>query len=159
MGTGKTSVGKGLASRLGVQFVDMDHIIEEREKRSISSIFATDGEPYFRALERELVKELAQRDGLVIGTGGGVVLNADNVADLSATGLCVCLNAEPAAILERLEGDGSRPLLAEGNKLEKIKSILDSRREKYARVPQQLDTTGLSVEQVVDRIIEMSGAL
>jgi shikimate kinase len=152
MGTGKTSVGRKLASSLGMKFIDMDQIIEEREKRSIKDIFAADGEPYFRKLERALVEELAQRRGLVIGTGGGVVLNADNVRDFAATGLCVCLSAAPEVILKRLEKDGSRPLLAEGDKLQKIKGILESRRQLYAKVPVQVDTTGLSVDEVVQRI-------
>ena len=152
MGTGKTSVGKRVADDLGMKFVDMDHIIEEREGRAISDIFATDGEAYFRDLERELVKELSAADGMVIGTGGGVVLNADNVTDFSAKGLAVCINVDPEEILARLEHDGSRPLLAEGDKLEKIKSILAARKECYASVPLQVTTTGCSVEQSAERL-------
>ena len=156
MGTGKTSVGRKLAFRLGMEFVDMDHIIEEREGRLIKDIFATDGEQYFRNLERALVKELSQRQGLVIGTGGGVVLNRNNISDFAQTGLCVCLSAAPGEILKRLEKDGSRPLLAEGDKLQKIKGILDSRRELYASVPLQVDTTGLSPDEVATRIVDLS---
>ena len=152
MGTGKTSVGKKLAAELGLKFVDMDHIIEEREDRAISDIFATDGEPYFRNLERALVQELAAAEGMVVGTGGGVVLNAANIADFNGNGLCVCLNASPEEILKRLENDGSRPLLAEGNKLEKINGILDARKDLYAKVPEQVDTTGLSLDEVVERV-------
>ncbi len=155
MGTGKTSVGKKLAGELGMQFVDMDHLIEEREGRSINDIFASDGEPYFRNLERGLVRELSQREGLVIGTGGGVVLNRDNISDFAATGLCVCLNAGPEEILQRLEHDGSRPLLAEGDKLQKIKDILGTRAALYANVPEQVDTNGMSVDEVAARIKEM----
>ena len=156
MGTGKTSVGIKLACDLDMEFVDMDHIIEAREGRAISDIFATDGEPYFRKLERELVQELSGREGLVIGTGGGVVLNEDNISDFSESGTCVCLNAEPEEILKRLENDGSRPLLAEGDKLKKIKGILDARRALYAKVPEQIATTGLSADEVVARIGELA---
>jgi len=155
MGTGKTSVGKELADALGMEFLDMDHIIEEREGRSINEIFANDGEPFFRALERKLVQELSAREGLVIGTGGGVVLNGNNISDFSATGLCVCLSADPEEILKRLEKDGSRPLLAEGDKLAKIRGILDSRKDLYAEVPVQIDTTGLSISEIVRRIVQM----
>lgn len=152
MGTGKSSVGRLLASQLGLEFVDMDSVIEKRAGRTISEIFAQDGEQCFRAMERELVKELSVKEGLVIGTGGGVVLDSRNVADLSLNGLAVCLNAAPGEILNRLENDGSRPLLAQGDKLEKIKGILAARRDHYASVPVQIDTTGLSAEQVAWKI-------
>lgn len=155
MGTGKTSVGKKLAAEMNMRFLDMDHVIEEREGRAINDIFATDGEAYFRQLERSLVKELADREGMVIGTGGGVVLNEENISDFAGTGLCVCLNADPQEILKRLENDGSRPLLAEGDKLQKIRDILESRKALYANVPEQIDTDGMTVEDVVSRIKEL----
>ena len=120
MGTGKTSVGKLLAGKLGMSFVDMDDVIEKQEGKSISRIFAEDGEPHFRSLERKLVRELSLKKGLVIGAGGGVVLNHYNIKDFSSTGLVVCLTAEPETILERVAKDTNRPLLAEGNQLEKI---------------------------------------
>lgn len=158
MGTGKTSVGRKLAAELGLKFVDMDLVIERREGRAISDIFATDGEPYFRSLERELVKELAAGDGMVIGTGGGVVLNKDNIADFSRAGTCVCLSAAPEELLKRLEHDGSRPLLADGDKLAKINGILDARKDLYGGVPEQIDTTGLSVDDVVAQIRQLYAA-
>ena len=157
MGTGKTSVGKKVAADLGMNFVDMDHVIEEREGRVISDIFATDGEAYFRELERALVKELSAGSGMVIGTGGGVVLNADNVADFAASGLAVCINVEPDEILARLEDDGSRPLLAEGDKLAKIKSILETRKDFYASVPMQVTTTGCSIQESAARVKAVCG--
>ncbi len=102
MGTGKTSVGLSLAERLDLTFLDMDDIIVEREGRSIPEIFDKDGEEYFRALERAIVRELAGKDGLVVATGGGVVLNRDNVDDFERTGLLVCLSASPEVILARV---------------------------------------------------------
>jgi len=93
MGTGKTVTGRVLAEQTGLELVDMDSIIEARAGKAISEIFAADGEAAFRAMERELVQELAQRDGLIISTGGGIVLNPDNISDFEKTGLVVCLKA------------------------------------------------------------------
>jgi shikimate kinase len=153
MGTGKTSAGKLLARKLGMVFVDMDLVIEQRQGKPISRIFAEEGEPFFRNLERELVKELSGGSGMVIATGGGVVLNRQNVDDYAGTGLAVCLSATPQTILKRLEGDASRPLLAEGDKMKKMTALLEKRRQFYAAVPVQVDTSGLSVEQVVEKIV------
>ncbi len=153
MGTGKTSVGKILAARLGMDFVDMDSIIEQRQKKPVSRIFAEDGEPAFRRLERELVVELSAGTGMVIATGGGVVLNRQNIDDFGATGLAVCLKAPPEEIFRRLEGDNTRPLLADGDKKQKAAALLEKRRDCYAAVPMQVDTASLTVEQVSEKII------
>lgn len=158
MGTGKTSVGRALAQRLRMTFADMDALIEEREGKSISRIFAEDGEPHFRALERALVSELAAGTGRVIGAGGGVVLNPDNVRDFERTGLAVCLSATPEEILRRVRDDAARPLLAGGDKLASIVRILEQRRQHYAAIRRRIDTTGLTVAQVVERILAMYGA-
>lgn len=155
MGTGKTSVGKRLAARLGLTFIDMDVQIEKRQGKTITLIFKEEGEPAFRKLERELVLELSAASGMVIATGGGVVLNRQNVDDYARTGLAVCLVATPESILKRLEGDTTRPLLAQGDKLQKVVSILEARRECYGAVPVQIDTSSLGVEAVVDRIISL----
>lgn len=155
MGTGKTSVGHCLADRLGMSFLDMDDVIEERQGKPISRIFAEDGEARFRELERALVRELAARTGLVVATGGGIVLNAANVQDFSRTGLVVCLAATPQAILERVSRETHRPLLTEGNKMAKIRGILETRQALYDAVPNQVDTTPLDVAQVADRVASM----
>ncbi|NQU41168.1 MAG: shikimate kinase [Lentisphaerae bacterium] len=158
MGTGKTSVGRKLATALGLSFVDMDAIIEEREGRPITEIFATDGEPYFRDLERNLVCELAAREGLVVGTGGGVVLNPDNLSDFAATGLLVCLQASPETILDRVAHDTTRPLLAGEDKMKKILGILESRQPLYAALPHQVDTDGLTIAEVSEHIRRLYAA-
>src|SRR5512137_631528 len=91
MGSGKTAAGKLAARQLGLAFADMDDIIEQRAGSKISEIFAQKGEPYFRQIERELARELAARQGHVIATGGGIVLNPNNLRDLGQSGLVVCL--------------------------------------------------------------------
>lgn len=158
MGTGKTRVGVALAERLGLTFVDMDAVIEAREGRPITDIFATEGEVHFRQVERALVQELARQEGRVIGTGGGVVLNADNIRAFEATGLVVCLQASPETILDRVAHDTTRPLLAGVDKMQKIRGILATRSHLYAALPHQVDTNGLSVEEVVAQISTLYGS-
>jgi shikimate kinase len=155
MGTGKTRIGRELADRLDMQFVDMDNVIVEQEGKPIPRIFAEDGEPHFRAVERTVVQELAAGEGMVIATGGGVVLNPENVRDLSHSGLVVCLSATPRTILERVEHDTNRPLLAEGDKLTKIRDLLEARRAFYAAIPNQVVTDGKTPQQVVDEILSL----
>ncbi|MCK5849720.1 MAG: shikimate kinase [Kiritimatiellae bacterium] len=155
MGTGKTSIGKTLAERLDMEFLDMDDMIVEREGKSISRIFDENGEPYFRSVERELVRELSERPQQIIGTGGGIVLNPDNITDFTKTGLVICLNATPETIFKRLTNDTTRPLLAEGDKIKKITDLLKSRIDLYAAIPIQIDTTNLDIQQVADQICDL----
>lgn len=159
MGTGKTAVGKKLAEKLNMTFLDMDEVIEQRAGKSIPQIFAEDGEAHFRSLEKALVRELAKKTGLVIGAGGGIVLNPENIHNYSRSGLVVCLSATPQVILERVAKDTNRPLLAGGDKMKKIRDLLESRRKFYDAIPCQVDTTELNIEQVVDRIIALYNAL
>lgn len=154
MGTGKTTVGKLLAARLGRTFTDMDDCIVRRAGRSIPEIFAADGEPAFRALERQVVIELSAQSGLVVATGGGVVLNPDNIRDFSACGLLVCLTASPDVILARLRGDTGRPLLNTGDKGEKIRSLLASRQHLYEAIPLRINTDALAADAIARRILE-----
>jgi shikimate kinase len=152
MGSGKTSAGRLLARQMGMEFVDMDNVIEERSHKPISAIFAEEGEPHFRKLEKTLVKELSGKQGLVIATGGGVVLDPGNISNFSRTGLVVCLSATPEAILARVGNDTTRPLLASDDKMKKIMALLEARRSLYNAIPHQVDTTKLTVEEVVARI-------
>ena len=154
MGTGKTSVGKELADRLNMTFLDMDEAIEKHEGRPVSDIFANEGELYFRKVERALVQELAAKTGLVIGTGGGVVLDPDNTADFECSGLVVCLQASPETILERVRHETHRPLL-KGDMMGKITGILAKRQPIYDAVPNQVQTDGLSVAKVADEVLQL----
>ncbi len=99
MGTGKSTVGRLLAGRMGREFVDTDDLIAQRDGRSIADIFNDDGETHFRDLEAQVAAELAERRGLVIATGGRLMLDPDNAAALGATGPVFCLSAEPAVIV------------------------------------------------------------
>ncbi len=158
MGSGKTATGKILAARLGRAFVDMDGVIEEREGRGIPRIFAESGEPYFRSLERALVRELAARQNLVIAPGGGIVLNPENIRDFSAAGRVVCLRASPEWILKRVGNDTNRPLLQTDDKLGRIRELLAKRQPLYDAIPLQVETDGKTPEEVAGVILGELGA-
>ncbi|MEE9369628.1 MAG: shikimate kinase [Pontiella sp.] len=141
MGTGKTTVGKLLADMTGMPLVDMDELIVERAGKSINEIFSEDGEPHFRTLERTIAQELATQDSQVISTGGGIVLNPDNIVDFEKSGLVVCLLASPDTVLDRVRHDTTRPLLA-GDKEAKILELLESRKPLYEAITHKIDTNG-----------------
>src|SRR5688572_7247140 len=111
MGTGKSSVGRMAAAQLHYEFVDTDELIERRAGKSISQIFADEGEPAFRAIERNLVAEMNGWRNKVISTGGGLAANAGNLEGLKQHALVVCLWATPEAIWQRVRHQSHRPLL------------------------------------------------
>jgi shikimate kinase/3-dehydroquinate synthase len=157
MGTGKTKVGLEVARRLGREFVDMDALIEERVGMTIPEIFAQQGEGFFRQQERQLCQELAQRHGLVIATGGGALIPEESRQILGTSGLLVCLNCGVEEVLRRLAQAEDRPLLDVADRRERIETLLAQRREAYKRIPHQIDTTGLKVEEVAERVIRLLG--
>lgn len=135
MGTGKTTVGKMLAQKLGREFIDTDQLIEERQGLTIPEIFEQLGEPAFRKMEAAIARELGQREGLVISTGGRLMLDPANVDALSVNGRVFCLVATPQEILSRIESDTDhhRPLLDVPNPGEQIVELLQERRKGYQR--------------------------
>lgn len=158
MGTGKTSVGREVARRLGREFVDMDAEIEARAGRSIPSIFAEDGEAAFRQMESALVRELSRRSNLVVATGGGALIDPANRAAMARNGNVICLTGDAEAILRRIarQGDVRRPLLEVADPRIEIGRLLRARQESYAAIPWHIDTTELSVEEVVDRVAALA---
>ena len=156
MGSGKTAVGQAVADRLGRWVVDMDAVIERRAGKPVSAIFAQNGEPAFRQMEAALCRELARERNLVIATGGGALVSDDNRAALGETGLLICLHASVDAILARLDGVDDRPLLAGPDRRQRVEALLAQRVAAYAAIPHHIDTDGLSVEQVAERVIRLA---
>ncbi|MEW6272733.1 MAG: shikimate kinase [Thermodesulfobacteriota bacterium] len=156
MGTGKTAVGRRLAARLGRELIDTDALIERAAGRSVREIFASEGEASFRERERRAVREAcAAPADAVVSTGGGTLLDDASFAALREGSLLVCLTASPRAIARRIRATvAERPLLhGHASLTGRIRELLEARAGSYARVPFQLDTSSLTVEQVVDAIV------
>jgi len=155
MGTGKTTIAKELARRLNFNYISIDELIEKRENKSISQIFAEKGESYFRDLESEIVKEVSQGNNLIIDAGGGVVLREENVLNLKKKGILICLKAKPEVILERTKGYTHRPLLNVPNPKERIEELLKIREPYYRKADYFIDTSNISVQEAVEKILEI----
>lgn len=155
MGSGKTAVGRLLAERLGMAFVDVDTEIELAQGMSIPEIFGRFGEPRFRAIETEMIRRISGRKNAIISTGGGAVLREENMEALRENGIIFCLSAEPETILERTKGDDNRPLLKVDDPMAKIKELLVFRRPFYEKAGTMIVTDGRSPSEVADEIIEV----
>jgi len=145
MGAGKTSIGRRLAERLGLEFIDADQAIADRTGASINSIFEHVGEAGFRQREQATLAELLARDGQLVSTGGGAVLNADARRLMAARGFVVYLRVGVGTQLKRLGRDRSRPLLQQANREQVLRELAAKREPLYAEVADLvLDTDGLS---------------
>ena len=154
MATGKSRVGRRLAEVLGRTFVDTDSLVEAAAGRTVAQVFAAEGEAGFRARERAAVEEACRVSDAVIATGGGTLVDPENRRRLMAAGAVVCLSASPQEILRRIPDAASRPLLASanGDRLARVEALLAERAAAYGSATHQVDTTGLSVDEVVARV-------
>lgn len=154
MGTGKTAVGKRLAKRLGWKFVDLDELIVAGAKMPIAKIFSERGETVFRRLERRHISRVVHGRHQVIATGGGAFVNPRNRSFLRASGTVICLTARPAVILERVSHKlRMLPMLVGAtNPLTRIKTLLAQRAPAYAQADLTIDTSHLSVDEIVERL-------
>ncbi|GAA5344650.1 shikimate kinase [Planifilum fimeticola] len=155
MGTGKTTVGKALADRLKLPLTDTDQEIERKTGKRISELFREFGEEGFRDLESQVLKQVLDGTPGVVTTGGGVVLRPENVRLMKETGWVVALHASEEEILRRLAGTADRPLLL-GDVRQRVSRLLNERRGLYDFAHVRVDTTGMTVAEVVDKICRLA---
>lgn len=155
MGTGKTAVGKRLAERLGWKFIDTDGEVERITGKTISQIFNEHGETGFRSEERRVIQKLALSRRLVIATGGGAVLDPENIVGLKKNGVLICLNAKPEIIHSRVKSKSGRPLLdGDNDVINRIGELLIKRAAAYQTADFNVDTSCLNSDEVVNQIMD-----
>jgi shikimate kinase len=153
MGAGKTTVARALGRRLGWQVEDVDERIEARERRTVSSIFAQQGEPYFRQVERQVLHDLIPVRNAIVATGGGTFADPDNRSVMLADGAVVWLDVPLTRVFDRVPADGRRPLAADRTQME---HLFDIRQLAYAQAHVRVDATA-PVPEIVERVLEWIG--
>ena len=154
MGTGKSTVGQIVAAMLHFRFLDTDEMIERTANRKISEIFAQDGEPAFRSLEREVVEKLTTMENCVISTGGGLILNPDNLASLKTHALVVCLWSSAETIFKRVSHQPHRPLLQVPDPLGKVRALLQERSPAYRQSDVLLSSEYRTPREVAVQVVQ-----
>jgi shikimate kinase len=151
MAAGKTTVARALAARLGWRVEDVDALVEARERRTIADIFARQGEPHFRAVEREILKLLLPLRHVVVATGGGSFMDPENRAAMNMDGVSIWLDVRFDEIVARLPADGRRPLAADRAQLERLFAM---RQVGYANAHVRIDAADAPAEEVAERILD-----
>ena len=154
MGAGKSTVARALGRRLDWRVEDIDELIEARERRTVSEIFVARGEPYFRAVEREVLRSLLPPRSLVVATGGGTFVDAENRLAINSDGTSVWLDLPFERVVERVPSDGRRPLVADRESLEALYCL---RRMAYQQAHVRLDASRASVDELVERALDQLG--
>jgi shikimate kinase len=153
MGAGKTTVARGLGKRIGWRVEDVDERIEARERRSVAAIFAQDGEPRFRQVERDVLGELLPMRDTIVATGGGTFAEPDNRSAMLADGAVAWLDVSFDRLVERLPPDGRRPLASDRDQMEQL---YERRRAAYSQAHTRVDA-GRPVDEIIERLLAWIG--
>ena len=151
MAAGKTTLAQALGRRLGWRAEDVDSLIEARERRTVAEIFAREGEPYFRTVERQVVWSLLPTRHAVVATGGGTFVDLENRAAINADGVSVWLDVPFDVLLQRIPADGRRPL---ANDRVQMARLYETRRLAYQQAQVRLDAARARSEELVEQLIE-----
>ena len=155
MGAGKTAVGRALAQRLGVAFLDSDAEIEVAANRSVPEIFERDGEAFFRSRETQIIERLLIEKRCILSTGGGAFLSEKNRTNISAQGISVWLNADLELLWSRVRSKDTRPLLRTDDPRATLKNIYDQRVPIYSLADLTVGSAPeYSIEDMVDQVID-----
>ena len=154
MGTGKSAVGKRLAEKLKKKYLDTDEMVQQVAGISIEKIFSKFGEVRFRSEERLAVNRASSYQNVIIATGGGAILDDENMRDLKKNGIVICLKARPEVIQERIGRRDNRPLLKKDKSLEHIRELLKEREKFYAKADHGIDTSEMEIEEIVEAVLE-----
>ena len=153
MGTGKTTVGRTVAHWLGFALIDSDHEIERQQKKTVSEIFATDGEPAFRVMERAFIEGGHPAERAVVSCGGGLVVQSGMLELLKQKGVVICLHASLETILHRTQGNKNRPLLNVENPFERIRALYAVREPIYNQAGTVILTDGRTMPDIVQHVL------
>ena len=153
MGAGKTSAARALGHRLGWRVEDIDHRIEARERQHVADIFARQGEPYFRSVERLVLQELLPQRHTIVATGGGTFVDPENRSAMLADGAVVWLDIPFDRVIQRVPADGRRPLASDRAQMEQLYA---RRGAAYSQAHVRIDASR-SVPEIVERILEWIG--
>jgi shikimate kinase len=153
MGSGKTTIGKLLGEKLTLRSIDIDVIIEQNEKRTVSEIFQNEGEKYFRNIERETIKKIFTNKDLIISLGGGAFEDQLTQELLLKNSTVIYLKTSPNVILERIKNNTNRPLLKNQMTVEKIQSIILQRQKNYELANITILTDNKNTDKIVEEIL------